>query len=62
MSKDNGKKETDTIGGDNVIKFPKPPPLSRGSGKKDVEAGSRLTIHFEPDWDSDEDNPPDSTA
>ena len=47
---------------DNIIPFPKPPQPSRGRGKEDVGSGERYTIHFEPHWDTDEDDPPDSKA
>ena len=60
MDKKNGKKDIHSVGGDNVINFPKPPPPSDESRKKDVESGSRYTVHFEPDWDTDQDDPPDS--
>ncbi len=62
MDKINETKKVSTVGGDNVIKFPKPPPPSRGSSEEDVDSGTRLQINFEPDWDTDKDNPPDSTA
>ena len=62
MSKKNETKKVHVVGGDNVINFPKPPPLSREGSEEDVDTGSRLTIHFEPDWDTNEDDTPDSTA
>ena len=58
----NGKQKIHTIGGDNVINFPKPSAPSSSSSEKDVESGARYTIHFEPDWNTDEDDTPDSTA
>ena len=62
MDKKNEKKDIHSVGGDNIIYFPKPPPPSRGRGKKDVESGTRYTINFEPDWDTDKDDPSDSSA
>ena len=60
MSKNNEKENIHLVGGDNIIKFPKPPPLSRSRSKKDVEFGLGLTIHFEPDWDTDKEDSTDS--
>ena len=62
MSKNNGKKDIHSEVRDNIIEFPKPSTPSSSSSKKDVESGSRHTIHFEPDWDTDEDNSTDSTT
>ena len=62
MDKINETKKVSTVGGDNVIKFPKPPPPSDSRGEEDVEFGSRLTIHFEPDWDTDKEDPTDSST
>ena len=62
MSKNNGKKDIHSEVRDNIIEFPKPSTPSSNSSKKDVESGSRHTIHFEPDWDIDENNPTDSTT
>ena len=62
MSKKNEKKDIHSVGGDNVIPFPKSSSPSRSRGKKDVEPRTRLTINFEPDWDTGEDDTPDSTA
>ena len=60
MDKKNEKKDIHSVGGDNIIYFPKPPPPSRGRGKENVEPRPRYTINFEPDWDFGEDDPPDS--
>jgi len=60
MSKKNGKKEVHSIGRDNVIPFPKSSTPSSSSSKKDVESRTRLTINFEPDWDTDQEDPPNS--
>ena len=60
MSKDNGKKEIHSINRGNVIEFPKPPSSGDSSRKKDVESEPRYTIHFEPDWDTNEHDPKDS--
>ena len=60
MNKKNGKKDIHIVGGDNIINFPKPPTSRNSRGKKDVEFRSRYTIHFEPDWDTNEDDPSDS--
>tara|TARA_R110000764_G_scaffold60716_1_gene130141 strand:- start:21 stop:203 length:183 start_codon:yes stop_codon:yes gene_type:complete len=60
MSKNNEKENIHLVGGDNIIKFPKPPPPSRSRGEENVEIGSRFTIHFEPDWDTDEEDSTDS--
>jgi len=62
MSKQNGKKDIHSVGGDNVINFPKSSTPRSSRSKKDVEPRTRLTINFEPDWDIDQDDPPDSTA
>ena len=62
MDKNNGKKDIHSISRDNVIPFPKSSTPSSSRSKKDVESRTRLTINFEPDWDTDKDNPPDSTA
>ena len=62
MSNKNAKEKISTVGGDNIIKFPKPPPSSDSRGEEDVEFGSRLTIHFEPDWDTDKEDPTDSST
>ena len=62
MDKNNGKKDIHSISRDNVIPFPKSSSSSRSRGKKDVEPRTRLTINFEPDWDTGEDDTPDSTA
>ena len=61
MDKKNDKK-VHSENRDNVIPFPKPSSSSRGRGKEDVGSGERYTIYFEPHWDTDEDNPPDSKA
>ena len=47
---------------DNVIKFPKSPPLSDGGSETDVESGEGLTFYFTPDWDTSGDDPEDSEA
>jgi len=62
MNKKNGKKDIHIVSGDNVIPFPKPSTLSRSRSKKDVESRARYTIHFEPDWDTNEEDPSDSKA
>ena len=62
MSKKNGKAKIHVIHRDNVINFPKPPPPGDESRKKDVESGSRYTVHFEPHWDGWTDDPEDSSA
>ena len=62
MSKQDGKKDIHSVGGDNVINFPKPSTPRSSRSKKDVESRTRLTINFEPDWDTDQDDPPDSSA
>lgn len=60
MSDKNEKEEVHPIVRDNIIPFPKPPTPSSSRGKKDVEPRARYTIHFEPDWDTNEVDPPDS--
>ena len=60
MSKQNGKIDIHSVGGDNVINFPKSSAPRSSRSKKDVEPRTRLTINFEPDWDTDQDDPPDS--
>ena len=62
MSKQNGKKDIHSVGGDNVINFPKSSTPRSSRSKKDVEPRARYTINFEPDWDTNEDDPSDSTA
>ena len=62
MSKQDGKKNIHSVGGDNVINFPKPSTPRSSRSIKDVESRTRLTINFEPDWDTDQDDPPDSSA
>ena len=60
MSKNNGKDKIHPKNRDNIIMFPKPPPSGDSSRKKDVESEPRYTIHFEPDWDTNEHDPKDS--
>ena len=60
MSKQDGKKDIHSVGGDNVIKFPKPSTPSSSSSEEDVGGGERYTIHFEPDWDGWGDDSEDS--
>ena len=56
----NGKQKIHTIGGDNVINFPKPSAPSSSSSEEDVGSGEGYTIHFEPDWDGWGDDSKDS--
>jgi len=62
MSIKNGKKDIHSQDRDNVIPFPKSSPSGSRSSEKDVESGSRYTINFEPDWDTDEDHPTDGST
>ena len=62
MSKNNGKDKIHPKNRDNIIMFPKPPPSSDSSRKKDVGIEPRYTINFQPDWDTDSDNSEDSQA
>ena len=60
MSKKNEKKDIHSEDRDNVIPFPKPSSPCSSSSEEDVGNGEGYTIHFEPDWDTDGDNPEDS--
>jgi len=62
MSKKNGKKDLHSKDRDNVIPFPKTSSPGSSRSEEDVGSGERYTIHFEPDWDTDGDNPEDSSA
>ena len=62
MSKNDEKKDIHSKDRDNVIPFPKPPTPGSSSSEEDVGGGERYTINFEPDWDTGEDDTPDSTA
>ena len=62
MSKDNEKQKIHSKNRSNIIKFPKPSTPSGSGGKKDVESGARYTINFEPDWDTDDDDPKNSSS
>ena len=60
MDKKHGKKDIRSVGGDNVINFPKPSTSRSSRSKKNVESRARYTFHFEPDWDTCEDDSSDS--
>jgi len=62
MSKKNGKKDLHSKDRDNVIPFPKTSSPGSSRSEEDVGSGEGYTIHFEPDWDTDGDNPEDSSA
>ena len=62
MSNKNDKEDIHSKDRDNVIPFPKPSSPSSSRGEKDVGSGEGYTIHFEPDWDTDGDNPEDSST
>lgn len=59
-NKKDEKEKVYSVHRDNIINFPKPPPSSDDSRKKDVESRTRHTIHFEPDWDGWTDDSKDS--